>query len=232
MNYDLKITKEKVAGLTLKLEQIADLNATIDKLCDEITEGTAPSEALEELCPYFGFFWPASRALAEHLAQMGGWLRGRSVVELGCGLAVPAIVAAKLGARTVASDFHEDAPKFLKRNCALNGVAVEYHGLDWKDGLEGAKGESAAHAADAATRASLAAMAGTFDFVVASDVLYEARQPPQLARVADALCAKEGHILLADPGRPYLQNFVDELKKRGYRADTFTRGEIFILSFS
>lgn len=202
MNYELKRHTEHLGKIDIEIETLADLDGTIDRLC-EGADRQGSEAILEELCPYFGVVWPAARALAEHLARMGGWLKDKRVLELGCGLALPSLVAAKLGARVTATDFHPDVPKFLERNLALNGLvgALEYRRYDWR------------------TQQGL----GLFDFVVGSDILYEASHPNDVARSLQAHCGKGSHILLSDPGRVYLQSCIDALTELGFRADTFVR---------
>ena len=57
--------------------------------------------------PYWAELWPCARTLAGHLATMD--LTGVRVLELGCGLALPSLVAALRGAEVVASDVFADA---------------------------------------------------------------------------------------------------------------------------
>ena len=47
--------------------------------------------------PYWALLWPAGRALADALT--GRDLTGKRVLELGCGLALASVVAARRGAR-------------------------------------------------------------------------------------------------------------------------------------
>ena len=57
--------------------------------------------------PYWAELWPCARSLAAHLATLD--LTGMRVLELGCGLALPSLVAALRGADVVASDVSADA---------------------------------------------------------------------------------------------------------------------------
>ena len=50
----------------------------------------------EELLPYWAHLWGSAVALAEAVA--GEDMRGRRVLELGCGLGLPSIAAAQAGA--------------------------------------------------------------------------------------------------------------------------------------
>lgn len=57
--------------------------------------------------PYWAELWPCAHTLAAHVATLD--LAGLTVLELGCGLALPALVAALRGAEVVASDLSTDA---------------------------------------------------------------------------------------------------------------------------
>src|SRR3954468_2325574 len=61
--------------------------------------------------PYWARPWPSGLALAEALAQDPPEPRSR-VIELGCGLAAPSIVAVRAGADVLATDGATDAVAF------------------------------------------------------------------------------------------------------------------------
>jgi len=192
---ETKTVRERFGPLTLTLETLADLDRAVDELLAR--EQEHPGELERDLCPYFGVIWPAARGLTLELARRSALLAGKHVIELGCGLALPALLAARSGARVTATDLHPDVPAFLARNLALNGLApgaVHYRELDWRTASLGAH----------------------FDYVLASDVLYEAGHPAPVARALAAHVAPGGHILLADPGRAYLQAALDELRALGF----------------
>ena len=79
---------------------------------------------------------------------------GARVLELGCGLAAPSVVAARAGARVLATDGAPDAVAFAAHALALNEVDAEVAHVDWS-----------AHGDALAAR-------GPFDLVLAADVLY------------------------------------------------------------
>src|ERR671935_2481304 len=72
------------------------------------------------IAPYWSVLWRSGVALARELD--GASLRGRRVVELGCGLAVPSIVAARAGAAVLATDSSAEALTLVARNAAENDV--------------------------------------------------------------------------------------------------------------
>ena len=137
----------------------------------------------EEFLPYWAELWPSSLALARMLASSS--LTGLRVVELGCGLALPSVVAALHGAKALATDWSPEALVFAARNAELNGAELETARLAW---------------------AEPELPPGRFDLVLAADVLYERRNVAQLL----ALLPRLGdEVLLADPGRPALPAFLE-----------------------
>jgi predicted nicotinamide N-methyase len=200
--YQLETRTESIGGRSFRLECLASLDATIDDLFDFLSKSN-DQHLLEELCPYFGTVWPSARALAEELAsEPPASLEERAVLELGCGLALPSLLAASRGAIVTATDSHPDIEAFLRRNLAGNGLEVCFRKLDWT------KEEPAL---------------GRFDWVVGSDVLYERHQPKVVAGAIHRHLAPGGVALLTDPGRPYLQEFADEMKALGYSPQLSTR---------
>ena len=89
----------------------------------------------DEFLPYWAELWPAGVGLARALD--GRALRGVPVLELGCGLGLPSIVAARAGGRVLATDWSAAALELLHDNAARNDVVVETMRADWTrpDGL-------------------------------------------------------------------------------------------------
>ena len=202
LGYTLVQSTLELDALRLKVEHIEDLNQTIDALF-ALLEREGKPELLEKLCPYFGVVWPAARALADEIAHSGRFeWEGKKVLELGCGLAIPSLTAAARGAFVTASDFHPEVPRFLNRNRELNGTRhLEYIETDWMTALP-------------------PTLEARFDWVIGSDILYERAYPLQVARAFHTAAKPGAQLLLADPGRPYLQPFVDEMSRLGWSAET------------
>lgn len=190
--------EESFGAHRLALEVIASLDEAMDLLCADLeARGLTRDPASFDLCPYFGAVWPSARALAGELARRGeAALAGRRVLEIGCGLAVPSLMAARLGARVTATDFHPEVPVFLAANQANNGVSLDYVPFDW--------------------RARLLSL-GAYDLVLASDLLYDPAHALPVARTLARHLAPGGRVLLADPGRPYLDECLGELARLGLR---------------
>ena len=155
------------------------------------------------LAPYWAVLWRSGVALARELDGMP--LRGRRVVELGCGLAVPSIAAARAGAMVLATDSDPEALELVERNARDNGVQVETATADWAD-----PGELLRQA--------------PFDIVLAADVLYERASVAQLLSLLPRLAPE---AWLADPGRPAAEPFLEEARRR-WRVETHVRDVVRI----
>lgn len=148
----------------------------------------------DERMPYWADIWPSGIALASILAEAGS-LPGVRMLELGCGLGLPSIVAARLGAEVVASDYIVEALDLLAINAEANGVEIERLELDWRDPPP----------------------IGDFDLVVATDVLYEQWQPRAVAEMLGRTVALDGHAIVVDPDRLPAGKFVNEATFLGFR---------------
>jgi predicted nicotinamide N-methyase len=141
--------------------------------------------AHEEFLPYWAELWPSSRALAA--AVSGRALRGARTLELGCGLGLPSIAAALAGGRVLATDWSPEAVELTRANAERNGAELETLACSWTE------------------PAPLLARA-PWDLVLASDVLYEARNGDALLAVLPRLTRT---VWLADPGRKPAAAFLD-----------------------
>ena len=157
-----------VRDLELSILRPADPEALLDE----------DAFARDEFLPYWAELWPAGLALAHAMPMQ---LRGVGVVELGCGLGLPSLVAASRGADVVAVDWAGDAVALLRRNAERNGVLLRVEEADWRS------------------------YSGSFDLVLASDVLYERRN---VAPLLDLLPRLAPEAIVALAGRPYEDEFL------------------------
>jgi predicted nicotinamide N-methyase len=127
------------------------------------------------------------------------------VVELGCGLGVPSLVAAACGADVTALDWAPEAVSLLERNAAGNELGLHAVCADWRT------------------------FEGEFDLVLGADLLYEQRNADALLDLLPRLAPE---VLLAEPGRPHSAAFfagaaerwvVLDLPERVYRLRARTR---------
>jgi predicted nicotinamide N-methyase len=155
------------------------------------------------VAPYWSVLWRSGVALARELDGVA--LRGLRVLELGCGLAIPSIAAARAGAAVLATDACGEALELVARNARANGVPVETATVDWAEPDE------------------LVGRA-PFDLVLAADVLYERAGVAQLLSLLPRLAPE---AWLADPGRPGAGAFMEEAARR-WTVETSMRGVVSI----
>ncbi|HEX6457992.1 MAG TPA: methyltransferase domain-containing protein [Thermoleophilaceae bacterium] len=132
--------------------------------------------------PYWARLWPSGEVLARHIASHPPG-PGTHVVELGCGLGLPAIAAARGGAAVLAADGHEDAIAFAAHSLALNEL------------------EATVVRADMAADADALVERGPFDLVLAADVLYTVANADAMLLLLPRLVEPNGEVWLADPDR-------------------------------
>jgi predicted nicotinamide N-methyase len=148
--------------------------------------------------PYFGQIWGASRWLSSVVASLE--LKQKRILEIGCGLAMPSLLAAKHGAICTALDIHEDCEEFLIENIKRNHLTgrIKFIQTDWREfdvsGVE-------------------------FDLVIASDVLYAKGQAESLEQLLSRVLTERNSAIIVDPSREYVEHFSDLLKSRQYQLE-------------
>lgn len=200
-NLDIYHHTVQIQDVSIELEMVRDIDAIIDYYAEQHSDDI-------DMIPYYAELWPSALALAKYILEPAHCLRGKHIIELGCGLGLPSLVAAGQGARVLATDFHPHNEKFLKRNIDLNTIShISYQVLNWALPPENA----------------------CYDLVMGSDLLYEERNIDILVSCADCLCAAQGKIIIADPGRRHLQAAVSQFKKRGFDDLLIPVDDIFII---
>ncbi len=108
--------------------------------------------------PYWSFCWGSGLALAERLLNGAHAIKGKTVLDFGCGSAVVGIAAALAGAsKVIACDLDPLALKASALNASENGVELEF--LD-----------------------DFFTFEGKVDVLLASDVLYDPENRPLVQR--------------------------------------------------
>ncbi len=197
------------------MEAIRSLDEAIDQVCEVLTDEEQKDPFAEDLCPYFGILWPAAEGLAIYLNDHVSLVKDKSVLELGCGLGYPSLVATHLGAKVLATDFHPDVEEYFKRNCRHSNLNCDYLRLNWREDKQDI---------------------GLFDIVMGSDVLYESKHASEVVKGLIRFLKPGGKILLSDPGRNYLQPFLEAMKSEGFSEEseliTVKDKEVFVFLFT
>ena len=168
----------------------------ISLLRPRVADALLDEEAFEheEFLPYWAELWPSALALAQEVARQD--VEERRVLELGCGLGLPSIVAARGGAMVLATDGCTDAIAYAAHAMWLNGVRGEVAHVDWDDHGDGL------------------ADLGPWDLVVASDVLYTRANVETALRLMPRLLAIGGELRIADPDRAGARDFLASARAR------------------
>ena len=163
----------------------------------------------DERLPYWADVWPSSLILAGKLLAMKG--RGKTALELGCGVGLSTLAATKAGYDVLSTDYYEDALDVTRANVFRNlGKLARTRLVDWRH---------------------LPNDLGQFDLVFASDVLYEKEYAELLPVILDRVLVPGGTALIADPGRVAAPIFVEACGPNGLRISSketqpFEAGEI------
>ncbi|RMF25236.1 MAG: methyltransferase domain-containing protein [Bacteroidetes bacterium] len=188
--YRLERLRLDIGRRRVLLDQVANQEELLDEL---IAKGENHPDVLDDRLPYWADLWHSALALSRFLVQEGEVVRGEAVVELGCGLGLPGIVAGLEGGAVCFTDYLPEALALARHNWALNCTGpARFQLLDWRS-----------------PPADLKA-----DLVLAADVAYEKRFFQPLLELFGTLLRPGGRILLAEPGRGIARPFLDELERR------------------
>lgn len=190
--YELRTLDLEVEGLIFRLSLVSNTDELMEQL---LAKGEDHEDVVDERIPYWADLWPSAIALSRYLLREGLVLPGSNVLEIGCGLALPGIVAGRLGGRVTLSDYLEEALLLARHNWKQNLEATAtFRRMDWRD-----------------PDPALAA-----DLVLASDVAYELRAFEPLARAFEVLCRPGGSIVVSEPNRAIARSFLDALQLEGF----------------
>jgi len=143
--------------------------------------------------PYWAQPWPGAILLAEAVLR-GESGRGRPAIEIGCGVGIASVLAARMGWVVTASDYDKDALAYARLNAERNGAAL-------------------AGTAMIDFRVPLPEPA--YNLVLASDLLYEQRNCEPVARWIASALKPGGLAMLSDPYRTAAESFADHARDAG-----------------
>ena len=201
--YEVKHEQVSVAGVAdLQIRSLLDRQQFSDPLGHALKLGISSAA-----WPLFGLLWPSGRQLAARLA-----LRpvdpAERILEIGCGLGLASLVGHRRGADITASDCHPLAAGFLRHNVRLNGLPrLPYRHGHWH--------EASAATADAAAPSHLR-VAGRFDLVIGSDLLYERDDNGTLAGFIGEHARAAAEVWIVDPNRGNRSHFNRHMASHGF----------------
>lgn len=148
--------------------------------------------------PYWSRVWPAARALAQFLLRHPECTQNKTVVELGAGLGLPSLVAARHAKAVLCSDYAVEAVAVVQRSAAnlqlhnLTAVVIDWEHLppDLEAGV-----------------------------LLLSDVNYEPAAFALLLQRIDLFLQKGTIVLLSTPQRLMAKEFVAPLMRNCSRQE-------------
>lgn len=162
------LTRIAVGRDVVPLWQVENLEAHVDRVA--LLRAVDPPEP-----PYWAHLWSGARLLAAAVPHAAG-----RVLELGCGLGLPGLVAARRGATVVATD-REVAPlAFVRASARAAGLdSLRVLATDFRD----------------------VAVRACFDLVLLAEVLYDREAFGPLVATLDRVLTRDGVALLVDARR-------------------------------
>lgn len=160
-------------------------------------------DAIDDLehLPYGFLLWESAVGLARHLCANPGLVEGKRVLELGCGVGIPGIVAAALGAEVYQTDHQQGVLTLARQNAARNGVTGIVQFLaDWREWNHTAK----------------------YQVLLGADILYERAMHFYLEEIFRRSLAHDGCLLISDPVRPQAMEFLEHLERVGWKMELNT----------
>jgi predicted nicotinamide N-methyase len=137
------------------------------------------AHARDEYMPYWADLWPGARMLARAILHET-WTPGVEVLEVGCGLGLPGIVALTMGAKVIFSDYDACALRFAADNARLNGCdQFRTLQIDWRSPPDDLR----------------------VPILLASDLVYELRNVEPLVTFIKKVLLPGGLCLLTDQDR-------------------------------
>lgn len=194
-SFDVIEKRVKVSQHELTIFVVRDTNKLLEEVqVDEFNE--------DERLPYWAEIWPSSIALAQYLFLKD--VKGKKVLELGCGVGIAGIAAALCGADVLMTDYEEDALWFAKHNIQKNFNQDKSNGkiivatLDWRTPK----------------------LTGTYDLIIGSDLLYEKRNHRPILELINEYIRDKGEAILTDPNRSTLHSFLKSAEENNFSVQT------------
>ncbi len=176
------------AALLARLAPLTPVPGRPDLVAHDAPDVFALWEAWEEECgarqevPFWAVVWPAAQLLARIVQAEPAWVRGQTVLDLGCGSGVAGIAAVYAGAtRVVAHDIDPVALAIAAQNATANGVDLFLQGTPLLHGP----------------------CPASITCILVGDLFYERAAAVTLAAWLRAARRRGVQVLIADASRPF-----------------------------
>ncbi|MEI6638082.1 MAG: methyltransferase domain-containing protein [Chlorobium sp.] len=191
--YDLTETSYTFGGESFSFLSVLDSYALLDRI--------SPEDFIkDEQMPYWAEIWPSAITLSSFIAGEIS-VKGLRVVEIGAGVGMASVVAARNGASMLATDYSLEALRFARYNGLKNRVALDYERLDWR----------------------MVLCREQFDLLFAADVLYERVNLLPVVMAIDKLLQPGGVAYIADPRRRMAEQFLELAEENNFSITSFPK---------
>jgi len=186
----------KIYDRIIKVDTVSDIDELFEAL---VSKGPDHEDVKDERIPYWADLWPSAVALSNYILKNNLIVPGTKVLEIGCGLGLPGIVAGQLGAKVILSDYIQEALDFAGHNWSLNNSdPADLLLMDWRSPEPSLK----------------------VYIVLASDIAYEKKSFDDLIKTFKILLKRGGKMLISEPNRAFAQAFFNGLKDTGFSVNS------------
>lgn len=190
--------------------------ADMEKLWEEMTEQIPSSWENDERLPYWAELWPSSLAMAKWLKSQEEIIRGRSCLDMGCGLGFTSLCAAHLGAYVLGVDYEEAAITLACENAELNQISLR----TWEEMQSLNFTQSEAHKGSVDFRCMdwrrPCIASKSVDILFASDIVYEKAFIEPVLNFLEYSLAEQGICWIAEPSRSIFNYFLQAIEKYSF----------------
>jgi 2-polyprenyl-3-methyl-5-hydroxy-6-metoxy-1,4-benzoquinol methylase len=169
----------RLVELSIVLMQVSVFK--IDK--DVMIEFQQPLDPITIKTNLWATLWPSSFLVAEILSKME--LKGKQIVDLGCGMGFVSSVAQTKGAQVVGLDYSTDCLSIAQKN----NCEVDFIKFNWFHDIP-------------------VQLHSRFDIFLGVDILYLRNALGSVAKCIDKMMKLNGISMLVDPGRPNIDEFL------------------------
>ena len=199
--YQTKTETLTIGGLKIPFTRIDDPDVVLDQVAAEEDRRERTSgqrhEGEELHLPYWAELWESGLGIGQMLVGTSEMVRGKNVLDLGCGMGLAGAIAAALGANVLFADLEPDSLLFAALNSLPWREKIRTRRLNWrKDRLD-----------------------ERFDLILGADILYEKEQWPFLESFWHEHLAEGGSVLLGEPGRQTGDLFLEWIRPEDWKIE-------------
>lgn len=213
----------RAGAVEISFTRIADPNRVLDEVAmeeDRREKATGRRKREDELhLPYWAELWDSSIGMASFLVDQWSGCGGQesavarlareamtsrrtpAVIDLGCGMGLAGVAAARLGMQVLFADLETPALLFAELNSLGDAPRCRTRKVNWQTDRLGVR----------------------FDLILGADIVYDRSQWVFLEPFFDAHLAPGGGVLLGEPGRSSGEEFEPWIVARGWKLERFTQ---------